>query len=255
MAICAQCGYENSEGSRFCVKCGASMEAPAQAAPPVQQPEAPPAAAAPPPPTPPPPAAPPPAQPYVPPAQPAYQQPVSYPQAQPSYPPQAAYPAYAQAPARAAKSRGGLFWAGALLVLVAGVLILVSTWMAWGSGPRGVLSLSGWDWFDIGKAGGGESGEVVNAFFVYSGGYPVFTGLCSLILGGLIALLAVLMLLFRSKGMGGIAILFSIFALGMAITNLTTILRTEGISVGSGMYLVLVVSFLGIVGGGMAVSG
>ncbi len=72
-------------------------------------------------------------------------------------------PAYAPAPANAGKTRSGVFWAGAIIVLVAGIMILVSTWMAWGSGPGGYLSLSGWDWFDIGKAGGGASGEVVNA--------------------------------------------------------------------------------------------
>ncbi len=96
---------------------------------------------------------------------------------------------------------------------------------------------------------------MVNAFFVYSDGYPLFTGLCTLILGGLIALVAILMLVFRSKGMGGIAILFCIFALGMAVTNLTTIVRTEGISMGIGMYIFLIFSFAGLVGGGMSMSG
>jgi hypothetical protein len=184
-----------------------------------------------------------------------YQQPAQY--QQPYAPtPAAPYPAaYAPAPAYAAKTRSGVFWVGAIIVLVAGIMVLLSTWMAWGSGPGGYLSLSGWDWFDIGKAGGGASGEVVNAFFIYSDGYPIFTGLCSLIIGSLIALIAVLMLLFRSKGLGGVAILFSIFALGMAITNLTTILRTEGISVGIGLYIFLIFSFLGLIGGGMSASG
>jgi len=137
-------------------------------------------------------------------------------------------------------------------VLAAGILILVSTWMSWGSGPA---SLSGWDWFNIGKGGGAGSGEVVNAFFVYSNSYPIFTGLCSLILGGLIALIAVLMLLTRSKGLGGVAILLSIFALGIAITNLSTIIRIEGVSIGVGTYIFLIFSFAGLVGSGMSMSG
>jgi len=41
----------------------------------------------------------------------------------------------------------------------------------------------------------------------------------------------------------------------MAVTNLTTILRTEGITLGVGMYLFLVFSFLGLLGGGMSLSG
>lgn len=241
MNTCPQCGQENKEGARFCIKCGTALEKPAAA-------------------TTPPPAPPPQA------AQPPYQQPAQYAQPAPppgtyqqqpyAAPPAAPYQAaYAPPPAQAVRSRGALFWVGTLVVLVSGILVLVSTWMSWGSGPAGFLSLSGWDWFDIGRAGGGGSGEVVNAFFVYSDGYPIFTGLCSLILGGLIALIGVLMLLFRSKGLGGIAILFAIFALGMSITNLTTVLRSEGISVGIGMYIFLVFSLTGLVGGGMSVSG
>jgi hypothetical protein len=163
------------------------------------------------------------------------------------------YPPAAQAAGK--RKRGTLFWFGAVIVLVAGALILVSTFLSWGTGPRGRLSLSGWDWFDIGRSGGGTSGEIVNPFFVYSQGYPLFTGLCSLIAGGLLAFLGLLMLLARSKALGGIAILFGIFALGMAVTNLTTILRTEGITLGVGMYLFLVFSFLGLLGGGMSLSG
>ncbi len=148
-----------------------------------------------------------------------------------------------------------MFWVGTLILLVAGALILASTWMAWGSGPGGFLKLTGWDWFNLGKEGGAGQGEVVNAFFVYSEGRPLFTGLCSLILGALIVLIALLMLLFQSRGLGGVAILFSIFALGMAVTNLTTILRTDGISVGMGTIIFIAFSFLGLVGGGMAMSG
>ncbi|MDI6830212.1 MAG: hypothetical protein QME88_02645 [Actinomycetota bacterium] len=148
-----------------------------------------------------------------------------------------------------------MFWVGTLILLVAGALILASTWMAWGGGPGGFLKITGWDWFDLGKSGGGGEGEVVNAFFIYSEGRPVFTGLCSLILGALIALIALLMLIFQSRGLGGVAILFSIFALGMAITNLTTILRSEGISMGVGTVIFIAFSFLGLVGGGMAMSG
>ena len=148
-----------------------------------------------------------------------------------------------------------MFWVGTLILLVSGALILASTWMAWGSGPGGYLKLSGWDWFDIGKGGGGGEGEVVNAFFVFSDGRPLFTGLCSLILGALITLIALLMLIFQSRGIGGVAILFSIFALGMAITNLTTILRSEGISVGVGTVVFIAFSFVGLVVGGMAMSG
>ncbi|MBC7246913.1 MAG: zinc ribbon domain-containing protein [Actinobacteria bacterium] len=247
MKTCPQCGNENRPESRFCARCGAVLEA--QAPPP--QPTAPAAA---------PPTAPPPAQPL--PAAAPYPQATATPPATPPYSQAVAAPAAAARPpvappmARAAgKTRGAAFWIGAVIILVAGVLILISTFMSWGTGPRGYLSLSGWDWFDIGRSGGGTSGDIVNPFFVYSEGYPVFTGLCSLIAGGLLAFLGLLTLLARSKALGGVALLFAIFALGMAVTNLTTILRTEGITLGVGMYLFLVFSFMGLVGGGMSLSG
>lgn len=252
LSTCPQCGQENKDEARFCVKCGAALEAPAAAAaaPPVTPPQAEPTAAPPsapaepiPPPQPQAPAAqPPPAQAYPPPAQPAYQQPY-------------AQPAYAAPAGAAAKTRGITFWVGAGIVALSGLLVLVSTWMSWGSGPAGVMSLTGWDWFDIGRAGGGMSGDVVNAFFIYSEGYPIFTGLCSLILGVLILLIGGLIFLSRSKGLAALAIIFSIIALGMAVTNLTTILRTENISMGAGMYIFLIFSIAGLVGGGMAASG
>ncbi len=141
------------------------------------------------------------------------------------------------------------------MLLVAGVLVLVSTFLAWGTGPRGVMSLTGWDWFDIGRSGGGASGDIVNPLFVYSDGFPLFTGLCSLIAGILLALLGGLMLLTRGKAWGGIAIFFAVISLGMAVTNLTTILRSEGVSLGVGTYLFLLFSLLGIVGGGMSFAG
>jgi len=156
----------------------------------------------------------------------------------------AAYPTAYTAPA---KTRGALFWMGAGIILVAGVLVLVSAFMPWLTGPRGFISFSGWD--AVRKSSGAE------VFFSYNSGSPTFTGLCSLIAGGIIALVGLLMLIFRSKGVGVIAIIFSIIALGMAITNLSTFLRTEMISVGMGMYVFLIFSFLGLVGGGLAMAG
>ncbi|MDY6794888.1 MAG: zinc ribbon domain-containing protein [Actinomycetota bacterium] len=241
LSTCPQCGFENKPGSSFCVKCGASIGTAAQ---PVQ-PETPvPGAAAQPrqtPPTPPPQAAPP----VAPPQTGVYaQQPV----------PGGGYAAAPAAYATGTSTRGALFWIGALMVLVTGAVVLISTWLSWGTGPTGILSLTGWDWFDIGNQGLAGSGEVANAFFVYSSGYPLFTGLCSLIVGGIIALVGALMLIFRSKGIGSMAILFSIFALGMSITNMTTIFRQEGISMGVGMWLFVVFSLIGLVGGSMAMA-
>ncbi|MDD5666421.1 MAG: zinc ribbon domain-containing protein [Actinomycetota bacterium] len=236
MSACPQCGSENKEEAKFCIKCGASLGAPAQAAAPLP-------ADAPPP-------APPPQAPQAAYQQPQYQQPPQYPQQaappaayqqqQYAAPPAAPYPAaYATAPA--ARTRSSLFWVGALIVLVSGILVLVSTFMPW------FLDATGWD--------GVTYGEGLAKLFDYGDGYPLFTGLCSLIIGVLIVMMGVLILVTRSKGLGGLAILFSIFALGMAITNLTTIVRAINFSeMQVGMYIFLIFSFLGLVGGGLSMS-
>lgn len=123
--------------------------------------------------------------------------------------------------------------------------MIVSSFLVWLTGPFGYGSLKGWDCVNL----------TGNKFFEYGSGNPMFSGLCSLIAGGLIVLIALLILVSRSKGLAVLAIIVSILALGMAVTNLTTIWRTEGSSVGIGMYLFLVFSFLGIVGGGAAMAG
>jgi hypothetical protein len=258
LSTCPQCGQENKDEARFCIKCGASLEPQAQAAapPPAAEPAPPPGAAPPVPPQAAPtlaqPAAPaqppPPAQPPMPPAQPAqpiYQQP-------PAQAPYAAPPGagYAAAPAYGApaKTRSAAFWIGACIIVIAGIMVLTCTFMPWIKGPLGYGSINGWDTKDI----------TSNAFFDYADGYPIFTGVTSLIVGGLIALVGVLVLLLRSKGLASLAIIFSIIALGFAITNLTSILRDPigaGLSVGVGIYIFIVFALAGIIGGGIAASG
>lgn len=228
MSACPQCGQENKEGARFCIKCGAGLEAPAPTAAP--------------PPTPPPQA-----------AQPTYQQPAQYTQPTPApgayqqqaygAPPAAPYPAaYAPAPTYAAGSKSNLFWVGALIMLVSGILILVSAFMPW------FLGATGWD--------GVTYSSGFAKLFDYGDGYPIFTGLSPLILGALIALVAALVLAFRNKGLAAVGIILSILALGVAITNLTTIVRLFDFgNMQVGMYLFLIFSITGLVGSGMAASG
>lgn len=240
MAFCPKCGGENREDARFCIHCGASL-APAAETPPTPPETSSVQAPAPPPGAPVPPAvqAPPP---------PGGRTTAPAPPASPAAP-------YAAAAPGAAHRMGVLFWMGSLLVLAAGVVILLSTFMTWGSGPFGRLSLTGWDWYDLGRTLPAGSGEVSNAFFVYSQGKPIFTGLCTLIAGGILALVGLLMLIFRSKGMGGVAILFSIFCLGMAVANTYTVVSSANVNMGVGMYLFLAFSVIGLVAAPLAMSG
>jgi zinc-ribbon domain len=284
MAQCEKCGTANTPGSRFCTQCGNPIrdeggqephplaasppqapgqrpdypppvpEVPLQGSPQGEAPRLPPTSQIPQSATPP--------QGY----QQWQQQPPAYPPAQqpPGYqvPPGGPQFGYRTQALQAKKrSKGPLFWAGAGLVFVSGVLVLISTWLSWATGPGGFFSLSGWDWYNLGKAGSSFAGpgSVSNAFFMLSSGYPFFTGLCSLILGGAIAFFALLMLALRVKGFTVITIILSLIALGLAITDLTSILRTANIAPGAGatiqtgigMYIFLIFSALGL-GGSIA---
>ncbi|OFW56885.1 MAG: hypothetical protein A2Y75_06895 [Candidatus Solincola sediminis] len=253
MAECRKCGAENREGSRFCTRCGNTLEGPSQ--PTQTHPIVPGSQAPPVPPLGTPPAAPQQA-PYYPPAQaPGYQPPAGAPQA--AYPPPVLK--------GKARSKGPIFWVGAGLVLIAGVLVLIATWLSWTRAPGGLISVTGWDWYDLGKAGSSfaQRGEISNAFFIYQGSYPLFTGLCSLILGGAIAFFAALTLGLRMKGFAGITLTLSLLALGIAIVNLTSILRAGnaapgligGLQAGVGIYIFLIFSALGLGGSLAALAG
>lgn len=301
MDECMQCGALNQPGSRFCGQCGSSLQPPgeprqtiegphevipSQATVPAEKPgmplpapevtqtptmpqepagraggEAPlipgPGEGAPQRPATPPPGP-------VPPAQEAPAYPPQPPQGYGTVPPAAPAGTYGRAqPPRTTprRSRSPIFWVGGAIVFVSGILILISTWLSWAQGPAGFFSLSGWDWYNLGKSGSSlaGAGETYNAFFMYTSGYPFFTGLCSLIVGGVIAFFAALMLGLRLKGLAVLTLILSIIALGIAITNLTTILRTgnvgpglsDSIRVGIGMYIFLIFSALGL-GGSVA---
>jgi len=146
-----------------------------------------------------------------------------------------------------------MFWVGAVITLAAGLLVLFSSFMTWIKGPLGFGSVSGWD-LVVNKLM-----RIENGFFDYGDGYPFFSGLNTVILGALILLLAVLALAARKKWPGALSIAFSFIALGMAVVNISTILRGPGgadmVSPGAGLILLVAGSLVGVVGGGMCLAG
>lgn len=261
MAInCPGCGSENADGARFCRACGATI-AQASAATVIQpstQPPAPDPSMAPttgmpavtPPQaayTPSPPPYTPPAQPYAPPAyqQPAYQQPYA-----PAYQQPAAYPAAYPAAARASSQRGGAFYVGAAIVLICGLLVLVSTFMAWFSVEGfGAASITGWETRDA----------IENGFFDVEDGKPLFSGYFSLILGGLTLLLGALLIATSSKGLAGLILVLFLVSLGIAAVNTYSILTIGdgvfGYTLGVGMYMFLAGSVGGLIGSIVSMAG
>ncbi len=256
MGFCPHCGQENRDDARFCVNCGTALQAArqeTQTAPPYPSP---PGGAAEPPPPPPGPAAPPEAAvpPYAPTGTAATTPPGT---ATPAAPGAAYRPAVGVAyPARAASGTGKrkpVFWVGACVLVLAGLLVLISSFLPWISGPFGFGSVSGMDFVTK------EQFRMDNLFFDYGNGYPFFSGLVSLILGVLLAFLAVVLLASRRKWPAGLALPFCIISLGVAITNLSSILRGPGgadmISAGSGIYVFIIFSLLGLVGSIMSLAG
>lgn len=233
---CAGCGNQNQDEARFCVHCGASLaEAPAAEAGAAA--DVAPGASTGEPASPPPP----PGQGYAAPPPPA---------AGTTWPRPGAASAVAHPPSTitGGKKRGAAFWVGAGVVLISGILILMSSFLPWISDPFGITSYSGMDFVT------NEWMRMDNLFFDYGDGYPFFSGLTSLILGILVAILAVIMLAARAKWPAGLALLFCLLSLGVAVTNLSSILRLELRAV-SGIYVFVVFSVLGMVGSAAALSG
>jgi hypothetical protein len=165
--------------------------------------------------------------------------PQSRPSPQPSYM-QAQYPspfAPATYPVPAtARRRSSVYYAGAAVALICGILIVASSFMGW-FGFGGYYA-SGWD----------DEGV--------SGAKLVFSGLCTLIAGALLALLALIAIPAASRGMGALLLVISLLALAMAGINSYSFLSLRmGISMGAGMVILIASSFLGTVGGLMALAG
>ncbi len=128
---------------------------------------------------------------------------------------------------------------GAVIILICGAILVGCTFLPWMSQrSMGItVSMSGWQSKDI----------VDNKFFDIDDGKPFFTGMCSLIAGGLLILMALLILLTRSKVFGSLALIFSILALGMSGANLYSFISLN-ISMGAGIYLFIASALVGLVG-------
>lgn len=126
-----------------------------------------------------------------------------------------------------------------VIVMVAGVLILLSTFMTWTSGQTG--------WSLVGSFNQAESSYTNNPLYSYGGEVKIiFSGLWSLVLGSLIALAGLVMLFSFSRSLSGLAIFASFVASVLAIFNTVTIFR-EGSGMGSGMYVFLIASLVALI--------
>ncbi len=137
-------------------------------------------------------------------------------------------------------NRTPVFWVGASIVILAGLLILLSSFMAWM--PRGLTGMNLVSTRVIGTSGGS-----FNAFFTASNGYIVFSGLWSVLLG--VGLLATGIMLIGSIGysMAYFASVLGFLALGLSVVNLVT-LSALNFGVGAGAIVFLVFAIIGLAG-------
>ncbi|PKN60282.1 MAG: hypothetical protein CVU53_03870 [Deltaproteobacteria bacterium HGW-Deltaproteobacteria-11] len=126
-----------------------------------------------------------------------------------------------------------------IIVMAAGILILLSTFMTWTSGQTG--------WSLKGSFNQGDRSYTNNPFYSYGGGgYLLFSGLCTLILGALTALAGLVMLGSFTRLLSGLAVFTSFVASVMAIFNTVTISRLHS-GMGSGMYVFLISALVALV--------
>jgi hypothetical protein len=146
---------------------------------------------------------------------------------------------------------GGSVVAG-ILTVVAGGVIVGSTFLAWLTVLG--MSASGWDIMRQGVSGTGGNGL---SLVVTGNGSVFFTGFFTLLLGALI-LASGLMMFFRRRPGGIIAFIFAVPAAGFAAVDIVMVYtKMSGVSPGPGLWMFAAGSLAAIVLGivGLASSG
>jgi hypothetical protein len=131
------------------------------------------------------------------------------------------------------------------VLAVAGVLVVCCTFLPWmglnmGFGIK--LDISGWQILrEIGGPGG-------NPFYLRIRGISLFTGLCSLLGGTLMAGLAGALLIWRRRELAYAIFPVTLLMLGISLINTINIMKI-GLGLGSGTIIFLVASIAGIAAG------
>lgn len=169
----------------------------------------------------------------------------------PSMPPPSLF-VPARKPFRATAMRSPLSILGSLAQFLGGVVILLSVFLAYSSGPG--RSLTGWEWFRIGNMAVSGGGDIGTPFFVHLEGYPVFTGLTFLVIGGMLAITGFFNLVLGNRKTATVGLALSLIALAVSLVNLTSFLRQPGAGLGVGIILVLLFSLIGVAGSAMNIA-
>ncbi len=131
-------------------------------------------------------------------------------------------------------------WIGIAVLFVAGLLILLSTFMAWTS------TMNGWN-FANQRTVVTASGQANAAYYYQSPGHLIFTGLWTLIIGALLMLIALLMLVSEGTALTGLAYFLGLVGLVFSVYNIVTIVQL-GFGLSGGAIVFLIFSVLGLVG-------
>lgn len=138
---------------------------------------------------------------------------------------------------------------GSLALLISGVVIFLSVFLAYSSGPG--RHLNGWEWFRLGNMVISSGGDLGTPFFVYFEGYPVFTGLSFLAIGIMVMTTGVISLVFGKRRTAVAGLVLCLITATMSLVNLISFLRQPGSGLGAGIILSLIFALLGAAGSAM----
>lgn len=169
-----------------------------------------------------------------------------YGQTQSAVPPVMQQPVMMPQPETAAVSKGSMV--GAIVGMIGGLLLVLGVFIPWANGNvtgDSLLSVSGWDLYNMGAA------EMNNSFAVVL----VLLGL------GILSILLSILIALRARAAGAIVTVFGVISLILGILFLSAIsayvvglLADSGITMGLGLYVCVISSIVIIIGGLMGVA-
>jgi len=138
----------------------------------------------------------------------------------------------------------GRLWAGSTLIIVAGILIFLSTFMLWSPSQTGLNFAN----LRTLPAAGGSA----NAFFYsVNGAAPLYTGFWTLLWGALVTISGAVLLFTRGYGVRAFIMILAIVGLIFSIVNLVALGQAGlGVSYGAGIFLIF--SAIAVVGSALA---
>lgn len=133
-----------------------------------------------------------------------------------------------------------------LAVATSGIIMLISGWLPWSS--KSGYSLTGWQWYEIGRISITKSGNFGTPIFVYTESRPLFTGLFTMVVSIAILICVLLLFIYGNRKTAIVLTEITSLTLIVAIMNFVSLVTLESWSAGVGIILMLAFSVLAFAG-------